>query len=166
MRTHTLTNGTIASLFMAVQRFVIIPYLTCMYMFIYWHARSFIHNSHVTPLSQISDPIPTGVLDQVSVIMSGQGEACDKACTGIGKRCSAQHLAHLNTCDSLREHVGCEAGCEPGSSGIATLAAMPLYVNGNAPKPQRPAMCFTAPMGATLECGEKDAQSRRICACS
>ena len=114
--------------------------------------------------TQLLDPLPAGALDRVNVIMSGQGEACGEACKAINKRCSAQHLVHLNTCDSLRERVGCEAGCEPASSGMAT-EAMPLYVDGNVPKLHRPAMCFTAPGDATLGCGGKDTRSRRLCAC-
>ena len=117
-------------------------------------------------LEQLSEPLPTGALEKVQVLMSEQGESCDAACTkaGGGRRCSAQHLALLNSCDSLREHVGCEAGCEPGD---ATKGAeeLPAYVDGNAPKAQMPAMCYTAPEGSAPGCGGKDAQSRRLCAC-
>ena len=117
------------------------------------------------PCMQLSDPLPAGALESAKVVLSGQGETCDATCTKLGKRCSARHMLHLNTCDSLREHVGCEAGCEPGPASGAS-AAMPLYIDGNAPKGQRPAMCFTAHPETPPGCGGKDAQARRLCACA
>ncbi len=118
---------------------------------------------------QLSDPVAAGALEGVRVIMSEQGESCDHACSSNAKKqkCSTEALQVLNTCDSLREHVGCEAGCEAASSkeGGGDGRHLPAYVDGNAPKAQRPAMCFTAAPGAVLGCSEKDAQSRRLCAC-
>ncbi|GAX77561.1 hypothetical protein CEUSTIGMA_g5005.t1 [Chlamydomonas eustigma] len=138
------------------------------------HSRSTVHenayissrhhcfSSHGRPL--LSGPLPANALSGVTTLLSKVGEACDMACMRIGKKCSGSHLSFLNTCDRLREHVGCEAGCEEG--GKQGSGVMPSYVHGNAPKTQLPAMCFTAPQDAPPGCGGKDAQSQRLCACT
>jgi hypothetical protein len=140
------------------------------------HSRSTVHENayistrhhcfsgHGRPM--LSGPLPENALKGVTTVPSKVGEACDTACMRSGKKCSGSHLSFLNTCDRLREHVGCEAGCEEGGGpGGSSHGAMPSYVHGNAPKAQRPAMCFTAPLDAPPGCGGKDAQSQRLCAC-
>lgn len=77
---------------------------------------------------QLSQPLPAGALDGVSVTLSDQGEACDQACAKKGKRCNADKLALLNTCDRLREKVRvcqglrCSAGSDTGMSMLEMRA--------------------------------------------
>lgn len=62
--------------------------------------------------AQLSDPLPPGALDGVTVIMSAASESCDEACGKQGGACSAQHLAIINSCDKLRELVsGSNSSC-------------------------------------------------------
>lgn len=124
----------------------------------------------------LSEPLPEGALENVKVVVSSAGQSCSEACEaplgGGGKKCSGSHMALLNSCDRLRENVGCEAGCEAaGGGGISpqpgspsAYSAMPSYVIPASPKDQRPAMCFTV-TGANAKCSGKDANSKRLCAC-
>ncbi len=97
--------------------------------------------------------------------MSSAGQACDSACSNVKKQCSPKHLILLNDCDRLRDNIGCEAGCEAGKVDQEDVAVMPLYVAEDAPKPRRPAMCFTAPTSSALTCSAKSALAKRLCAC-
>lgn len=117
---------------------------------------------------QLTAPLPEGALDNVLISMSAEGSSCDATCSKVGKKCSLQHLALLNNCDRLREHVGCEAGCEasPNQNAVIAVQSMPSYVDENAPKPQRPAMCFTAPRDVQLSCSGQAPQAKRLCACT
>ncbi|GLC67412.1 hypothetical protein PLESTF_000553300 [Pleodorina starrii] len=109
---------------------------------------------------QLSDPLPPGALDGVEVAVGAKNEACDTVCAQRMKRCSADHLRWLNSCDRLREHFGCEAGCEE----VAGLG--PSYVDGNAPKAERPAMCFAQPLGsASLSCSTHEDNHVMLCPC-
>mmetsp|Transcript_12588 Transcript_12588/g.30884 ORF Transcript_12588/g.30884 Transcript_12588/m.30884 type:complete len:273 (-) Transcript_12588:212-1030(-) len=137
------------------------------------HGRSTVHeNAYIASrhhcFSQLarpmlSEPLAPDALKGVEVVMSNSDETCDAACSRRGKRCSSKHLAILNTCDRLREQVGCEAGCE--SFKLAGGSA-PGYVDGAAPKASRPAMCFTAPSSSSSSCSAKDQHVHRICSCT
>ncbi len=50
---------------------------------------------------QLSEPVPSGALEGVHVLMSDAGQSCDEACNkgAGGKRCSAEHLVTVNSCD-------------------------------------------------------------------
>ncbi|KAL6749203.1 hypothetical protein V8C86DRAFT_2853403 [Haematococcus lacustris] len=139
------------------------------------HSTSTMHeNAYISPrhhcFSQLgkpmlSDPLPPGALDGVALVMGEQGQGCDVACSKLKKTCSARHLPVLNTCDRLREQVGCEAGCE---AAALNGRSWPAYIDGSAPKPSRPAMCFVAPADAASQamgCTGKDTHARRLCPC-
>lgn len=115
----------------------------------------------------VSDPLPAGALDGVSLVVSKQGESCEAACRGGGgKACSERHLPHANSCDRLREHVGCEAGCEVcRGEGCGSGGELPSYVEPKSPKQNHPAMCYLGPPDAELTCAGKDKLSRRLCTC-
>mmetsp|Transcript_18603 Transcript_18603/g.39956 ORF Transcript_18603/g.39956 Transcript_18603/m.39956 type:complete len:200 (-) Transcript_18603:575-1174(-) len=142
------------------------------------HGRSTVHeNAYIStrhhcfsklgkPL--LTEPLPANALDKVEVVMSALGESCDTACTKRGKQCSSKHLPYLNSCDRLREHVGCEAGCEPhskSSQSVVSAGGLPAYLDGNAPKANRPAMCFTATVESALGCAGRDQNAYRLCSC-
>ncbi|GIL53914.1 hypothetical protein Vafri_9497 [Volvox africanus] len=108
----------------------------------------------------LSDPLPPGALDGVEVVVGFKNEACDTFCLHRKKRCSQEHLRWLNSCDRLRERFGCEAGCE------VVTGLGPSYVDGNAPKPERPAMCFVQPQEATtLSCSVREENHMMLCPC-
>mmetsp|Transcript_57625 Transcript_57625/g.117299 ORF Transcript_57625/g.117299 Transcript_57625/m.117299 type:complete len:277 (-) Transcript_57625:9-839(-) len=131
------------------------------------HENAYISNRHhcFSELGRpfVSDPLPQGALNGVTLTVSKQGESCDTACRAIRRSCSESHLNNANSCDRLREHVGCEAGCEPLTDSNAVWA--PAYVVSNAPKQNRPAMCFLSRPGAALGCGAKDKLAQRLCTC-
>lgn len=111
----------------------------------------------------VSPPIPAGSLDGVTVLLGGDGMACEEVCSKDNKSCSAQHMRFINSCDKLREFVGCEAGCE----AEAFHEAFPAYVMEEAPKQKRPAICLIAEEAApAFGCTGKEPQVRRLCACT
>jgi hypothetical protein len=108
----------------------------------------------------MSDPLPPGALNGVEVVSSDTNASCEATCEAKGKRCSAKHLAYLNSCDRLREHYGCEAGCEL-VEGLG-----PGYVSSGAPKTSRPAICFAQPPASSrLSCSAAEAQHHMLCPC-
>mmetsp|Transcript_2165 Transcript_2165/g.3522 ORF Transcript_2165/g.3522 Transcript_2165/m.3522 type:complete len:288 (+) Transcript_2165:87-950(+) len=146
------------------------------------HGRSTVHeNAYISTrhhcysaskVPMVADPLPSGALAGVKVALANPNETCETACKRVGKTCSPSHFPLINSCDKLREHVACEAGCEPGrlSGGSA-----PAYIQTTAPKPQRPAMCFTfesakpaAPGSSTsgMSCTGSDANAQRLCPCA
>jgi hypothetical protein len=101
----------------------------------------------------LADPVPPGALSGTVVVVGSAGQSCADACAAGGHGpCSGRHMPWLDSCDALRERLGCEAGCEasgsPGSGGQADGApgpvAGPVYIEASAPKSSRPAMCFAA----------------------
>lgn len=133
------------------------------------HENAYIHSRHhcFSQLARpmLSEPLAPDALKGVEVVMSKKDESCDAACSTKRKKCSASHLPILNSCDRLREQVGCEAGCEAGK---LEGDSAPGYMHPTAPKASRPAMCFTAPSPATtaITCGAKDTNVHRLCACA
>jgi hypothetical protein len=172
----------------------------------------------------MSQPLPKGALDGVTVLMSTSGQSCDQACKAQSRRCSSAHLELLNTCDRLREQV--TAAPQPQPPNCQTLAAVrarpgpasrpapppaprwrawswllrlrafpptlnpapppapqvaceagclvephqgyfPGYVDGGAPKQQRPAMCLASGSGsAKPACDAQEGGVARLCACA
>lgn len=130
---------------------------------------------------QLSNPLPADALHGVELVVGGRNATCSQACAGHGQqqqegagaagagqqqqqqglRCSQEHLRWLNSCDRLREHFGCEAGCEE-ATGVG-----PAYVHGGAPKAARPAMCFAQPPArAVLSCEQADPHTHMLCPCA
>ncbi|KAF5830924.1 hypothetical protein DUNSADRAFT_13832 [Dunaliella salina] len=113
----------------------------------------------------LSDPLPPDALEGVAMVVSEPNQDCEQACSKSRKRCSPKHMKLLNSCDRLREKVGCEAGCEASRESTVATAA-PGYVSPKAPKAKRPAMCFTAADKAgDVQCGGKEQHMQRLCAC-
>ncbi|KAI8463556.1 MAG: hypothetical protein J3K34DRAFT_526900 [Monoraphidium minutum] len=157
------------------------------------HASSTAHeNSYISPRHHcfsklgkplLSPPLQPHALDGVSVVFGAAGNSCDVACAahaaGAPPRpggapaqyhCSERHLPLLDTCDRLREHCGCEAGCVVED----VVQTMPYYADPDAPKEARPALCITGTFGgaalkdaaaANYSCATGEAQVRRLCPC-
>lgn len=113
---------------------------------------------------------PKGALDGVTVVLGPSGVSCDTACALDGLVCSVAHLQYLNSCDQLRLKSACEAGCVAETSA----AHMPSYVDPDAQKPQRPAICLVSgnggssssgASGAGYSCDGREQQVRRLCSC-
>lgn len=135
------------------------------------HENAYISSRHHC-FSELGRPSTTsgmpGSLDGVEVVVSLQDQSCDEACASRSKQCSMQHMPLVNSCDRLREHLGCEAGCEACAKGSCSVSAqaLPSYVVGNAPKSNRPAMCFVGTPELAATCAAKDNLSQRLCACA
>ncbi len=112
---------------------------------------------------QLSPPLPPAALEGITVVLGPAGLSCDAVCAQQSGACSQRHLATLNSCDRLREHSNCEAGCVEE----AHTAAMPAYITSRAPKPQRPALCLVSwgPTAGLLSCGASEQHAQRLCAC-
>ena len=92
-----------------------------------------------------------------------KGKSCEAACAAVQKECdtSAAALEAVNTCDALRAHFPCEAGCTEGSK----KPEAPSYVVYGSQKAQFPTMCFISPEGEKSECTAESSVSVRLCAC-
>ncbi len=109
--------------------------------------------------------ISVGIL----VVVGEQGEGCNTACSRAGAECAPTALLSLNSCNVLRRHVACEAGCGVHPS----LGGLPGYVVPTAEKPEQPAFCWThAPIeqggsdGVDQGCEASNPYIQRLCACS
>jgi hypothetical protein len=117
---------------------------------------------------QLDPPLPPGALDGVTLVMSEPGASCDAACAAASSTCSQPHFPLLDSCDRLREVVNCEAGCVAEEPEFT----MPYYVDPDAPKPSRPALCLVRDKKAAAAedskkagCGDSDTHQRRLCPC-
>lgn len=101
-------------------------------------------------------------------MLGASGASCAQACGDAKRACAPEGFALLAApaggCDRLREHAPCEAGC----AADAPEPWHPGYVDGKAPKAQRPAVCAATKEGATpaANCDAKAAHVQRLCACS
>lgn len=104
--------------------------------------------------------VPEGVFLEVSA----RGKDCNAACARADPpgACVEGPLATLESCDVLRKHFDCEAGCEAAGSGRAEA---PSYIAYGTPKAQFPTMCFALGRGARLRCDGAAGPARRLCAC-
>eukprot|EP00798_Chlamydomonas_sp_ICE-L_P003874 gene3874-13938_t len=111
----------------------------------------------------LSEALAPGALANVHVVMSAPRMSCVQACNSVQKSCSAPHLHILNSCDRLREHVNCEAGCDAYRVG----SGAPGYIENGAPKNMRPAMCFVMPPPsvANITCEATETNMKRLCPC-
>ncbi|GMH41580.1 hypothetical protein BSKO_09490 [Bryopsis sp. KO-2023] len=141
------------------------------------HKRSTVHeNAYLGPrhhcFSFSARPLSNGpklppLPSDIQVVAGEAGENCDTACMSKQKSCRPDHFPAINSCNTLRDHFGCEATCEIDEDGDYSE---PHYVTSKAPKPKRPAACFVGKNGSggdsTKACGWKESHVRRLCACS
>jgi hypothetical protein len=116
-------------------------------------------------LLQLDPPLPQGALDGIKVLLSVRGTSCEDACAKERLTCSPQHFQYLNTCDRLREVINCEAGCV--KEELSPL--MPFYVDSEAPKGSRPALCVVGQDPKQAEgfsCSKEERHTRRLCPCA
>lgn len=105
--------------------------------------------------------LPAGV----SVVLADKGETCAAACGRSNLDCAPAALPAVNSCNVLRRHVPCEAGCAPHPS----LGGLPGYVVAAADKPEQPTFCWTQPEGSGADHGCEAAAGpniQRLCPCS
>lgn len=92
-----------------------------------------------------------------------KGADCDTTCTEAGLHCAPEAVQAISSCDLLREHFECEAGCTVGENSNE----VPAYIVYGTPKPLYPTMCFTAsPDVVAGSCGASQAHLQRLCACA
>lgn len=102
--------------------------------------------------------LPAGL----AAVAAEKGEDCRHTCAAAGRTCAADGFASINTCDHLRAHFECEAGC----GTAAAQDSAPAYVAFAVPKGQFPSMCFTAAANAKPTCDTSSASLLRLCPCS
>uniref|UniRef100_A0A7S0VP30 SREBP regulating gene protein n=1 Tax=Polytomella parva TaxID=51329 RepID=A0A7S0VP30_9CHLO len=76
--------------------------------------------------------------------------------------CSEKHMKLMSSCDLLREHFACEAGCTITPSSEGTMSG---YVVSSAGKEKRPAFCFKARNPESQTCSQSENRIRRVCPC-
>lgn len=128
------------------------------------HENSFIDDRHFC-FSDAARPMtgePSEVPSNVQVVTSAKGQHCNEACANSGLVCAAGAFANINTCDHLREHFECEAGCAIGEEQLAAPAYVSFYVT----KGQFPSMCFTAAEDTKPSCDKAAGALLRLCPCA
>lgn len=109
------------------------------------------------------DKNPHPIPDGVSVHAGAKGADCDVTCTDAGLNCAADAMQATSSCDLLRDHFECEAGCAEGKDS----SEVPAYVVYGTPKPLYPTMCFTASPEVELgSCSAAQPHLQRLCACA
>ncbi|KAL4440719.1 hypothetical protein ABPG77_000428 [Micractinium sp. CCAP 211/92] len=103
----------------------------------------------------------------LKLVAGAAAQPCDAACAAKGMACKAEHFAGLNDCNSLRAKFMCEAGCGAAASDQREF---PGYIEGSAPKHQRPAFCAVLPpfpgqAGPAFNCSQAAGSVRRLCPC-
>lgn len=137
-------------------------------------ARSTVHeNAYLAPdihcFSDLGKPLteetpvpelPAGVI----AMLADKGETCAAACARSSLGCAVAALPAVNSCNVLRQHVPCEAGCGPHPS----LGGLPGYVVSAADKPEQPTFCWTQPEGSESDhgCEAASPNIQRLCTCS
>lgn len=104
---------------------------------------------------------PTAIPDGITIAISEAGKDCDAACTMRDLACAESTFAALNTCDIIRTHFECEAGCETNGG----QAEAPAYVSFGVSKSLFPTMCFLAEDPETVRCAAAAGTVRRLCPC-
>eukprot|EP00877_Chromochloris_zofingiensis_P007620 jgi/Chrzof1/3110/Cz12g12110.t1 len=116
-------------------------------------------------LMQTSDPIPDGALNGTTVVLGVAGTSCEVSCSKDGMTCSQQHMQYINSCDMLRQHTHCEAGCVMEKHADTT----PSYMDPDAAKASRPAICLVSNgkelQATAYSCSASETHVRRLCAC-
>lgn len=109
------------------------------------------------------DENPPHIPEGVTVHAGAKGADCDVTCTEAGLHCAPEAVQAISSCDLLRDHFECEAGCAEGKDS----QDVPAYVVYGTPKPLYPTMCFTASPGLEVgSCSASQPHLQRLCACA
>ena len=110
-------------------------------------------------------PLPR-LEEGVEAVMGQLGESCTAVCSSVESTCVALQLAALNSCNILRTHVPCEAGCALHSG----FDAAPAYVSSQADKGEQPTFCWISRVTAAVDqqaaCDAAAPTLQRLCACA
>jgi hypothetical protein len=110
-------------------------------------------------INENPQPIPEGI----SVHVGAKGADCDVTCANANLHCAPNVVQAISSCDLLREHFECEAGCAEAKDS----KEVPAYVVYGTPKPLYPTMCFIAsPEVQMVSCNAAKEHLQRLCACS
>lgn len=107
-------------------------------------------------VSAAQNPLP----QSLDIRTADQGESCDAACARAEprKRCSKDLLPAINTCDHLRRHFACEAGC-----GQNVGYDQPAYVVD--PTASTAGQCLYNGKSSFFSCDGSHPATRRMCPC-
>ncbi|KAI3436532.1 hypothetical protein D9Q98_005949 [Chlorella vulgaris] len=103
----------------------------------------------------------------ITMVAGGPGQNCDVACALKQMVCRGEHFVGINDCNSLRAKFMCEAGC---GESAPDQTEFPGYLEGSAPKHQRPAFCaflppFAPDTAPAFNCTRGNGSVRRLCPC-
>lgn len=116
-------------------------------------------NGCVLQTDENPQPLPEGVTAHAGA----KGADCDSACADAGLHCAPEAVQAISSCDLLREHFECEAGCSEAKESTEA----PAYVVYGTPKALYPTMCFTASAGVEMgSCSAAQPHMQRLCACA
>ena len=102
-------------------------------------------------------PLPAGV-----VTLGGKrGQSCVQVCQASGRKCRADLLAHINTCQTLMDAFPCENGCSYHQG-----PEQPCYVVADAPPQNLPLSCLVNKQPQTITCAASHQLTSRVCPCS
>eukprot|EP01023_Acetabularia_acetabulum_P013176 TRINITY_DN16302_c0_g1_i1.p2 TRINITY_DN16302_c0_g1~~TRINITY_DN16302_c0_g1_i1.p2 ORF type:complete len:181 (-),score=24.43 TRINITY_DN16302_c0_g1_i1:124-666(-) len=134
------------------------------------HENAYLSDSHFC-FSASGKPFSPGpqrptLPDEITVVSGEAGQSCTQACQTKNQRCSEEHLKLLNNCNWLRDHFGCEAGCETDSDMQGF--ERPAYVSQSAIKKDNPSMCLLSEATGEFgfSCEAKRQNTLRLCACA
>ena len=125
-------------------------------------------NAYVSPLhfcfENKKPPDPTTELPKDAVVVKAEREeSCDERCEKQegNMRCTTDAIKAINNCDRMKQHFGCEAGCDSNFG-----EDQPAYVWPEAPQPALPAKCLiNDPDKQMISCSGKHRLTSRLCAC-
>jgi hypothetical protein len=104
---------------------------------------------------------PTAIPRGLTFTTADVGKDCNTACVSRGLACAESSFAAINTCDVMRAHFECEAGC----AANAGQAEAPAYVSFGVSKKLFPTMCFLAENPNSVQCAAAESTVRRLCPC-
>ena len=105
------------------------------------------------------------------LLVGDKGTSCDDTCRKQSLECNPKRFVSINNCNALRNAFICEAGCGPSFDPGAD--EFPGYVDGNAPKGEWPAYCFTQydekrdkqGLVQVFNCTATGESTKRLCPC-
>lgn len=114
------------------------------------------------------EEVPVALPAGVEAIIGGPSESCTAVCAKSQRACSGAHFAALNSCNKLRQHFPCEAGCGLKYDSDSN----PGYTISTADKGEQPTFCWVSPPSITVKaskastCESSTPSFQRLCPCA
>jgi len=100
--------------------------------------------------------------DTKMLALSHPSISCKEACAGLQPKhaCSEDLMDSFNSCEVLKSHFPCEAGCK-----AENRADTPSYMSPTVEAKYHPGACLTNEKSSGLDCNGRHPASRRLCLC-